>query len=198
LHISLSRPLSLPGTDKDAFLRDVQARIAGVLFSSRSPPLSLFCNGVVEWHRTPESGRSFLVLRLRTSTSTSDNNNNPNPELTELLRRCNAVAAAYGQPELYSWAAESGDDDGRNGGGERKIGEAFHVSIAWSFAEPSEELRRVTERVFGEKSVRERIEQVQIPVDGVKVKIGNTVTHVPLPRPGRRASGKGSRNLLGL
>ncbi|GAB1310252.1 poly(U)-specific 3'-to-5' RNA exonuclease [Madurella fahalii] len=237
LHISLSRPLSLAGRDKDDFLRDAEAQVSGF-----TPPLRLRCTGAVEWHRTGESGRSFLVLRVHSSTSsTSSSSNsssgsssssgggdggggdggggdggggashdnqggsrnqsgsdnevgNPNPELTELLKRCNSVAAKYGQPQLYTWAL----DEVRGGKGDKEVGEAFHVSIAWSFTEPTGELKRATERIFGERGVKERIKEVQIPVEGVKVKIGNVVTHVPLPMPGRRASGRGSRNLLGL
>ena len=104
-------------------------------------------------------GRSFLVLRVESlvrkgrgggglgggddGDAGDGGDDNPNPELTGLLRRCNAVVKRYGQPGLYEWA-----EDGRANSGKR-IGEAFHVSIAWSFAEPTEELVRATERVFG-------------------------------------------------
>lgn len=248
LHISLSRPLSLAGRDRDGFLRDVAAQIGGSgrPIDTSSPPLhrssssssssslppavALRCSGAVEWHRTAESGRSFLVLRVRSAarsggggggggmTSNGSNSgsnssrqgeddaaasapaaadaNNPNPELTVLLERCNSVAAKYGQPQLYTWALDNrGGEDGKRRG---KVGDAFHVSIAWSFTEPTDELKSLTERIFGEPGVRERIREAQIAVEGVKVKIGNVVTHLPLPVPGRRGSGKGSRTLLGL
>lgn len=212
LHISLSRPLVLAPGDKDAFLREVEGSVAGcsavttatataaaTAEGSRGRPgaggFGLVCTRA-EWHRTAESGRSFLVLRVRSrhrgaADGDGDPSANPNPELTELLRRCNAVAARFGQPELYKWAEGEGK-------GERHVGEAFHVSIAWSFAEPTEELLSLTEQVFGDPAVQQKIQEIEIPVEGVKVKIGNVVTHVPLPQPGRRASEKGTRNLLGL
>jgi hypothetical protein len=195
--VSLSRPIVLAQNEKDGFLREVEGVVGG---SGIAAGLRLRCGGV-EWHRTGESGRSFLVLRVHTRTTSGSSSrgedqqsrdgrgSNPNPELTELLRRCNEVVAKYGQPELYQWAEEEG---------EREVGGAFHVSIAWSFAKPTEELKSVTEKVFGEQVAKERIQEVEIPVEGVKVKIGNVVTHVALPQPGRRASGKASRNLFGL
>jgi hypothetical protein len=115
---------------------------------------------------------------------------NPNPELSELLRRCNDVAGRYGQPGLYQWAEGEGE--------KRQVGGAFHVSIAWSFAEPTAELVRVTEEVFQGLEATKRMREVQVPVDGVKVKIGNVVTHVGLRQPGRRVGEKGARNMLGL
>jgi hypothetical protein len=78
------------------------------------------------------------------------------------------------------------------------VWKAFHVSIAWSFAEPTEELKMVTERVFGQTTAKGRIQEVRVPVEGIKVKIGNTVNHVALALSGRRGMGKGVRNLLGL
>lgn len=220
LHISLSRPISLSSEEKDAFLRDVVDSAVG------GSGLAAFgLDGTrVEWHRTGESGRSFLVLRVAQSPCSSssttslrkddDNDHdhdgddgddgvdgvdgaddaNPNPALTELLRRCNAVVERYGQPGLYQWAAP-GDSSQRL---DRRVGNAFHVSIAWSFAEPTPELVRMTEKVFAGPEVRKRLREVRIPVDGVKVKIGNVVTHVALRQPGRRASEKGARHLLGL
>lgn len=59
--------------------------------------------------------------------------------------------------------------------------EAFHVSIAWSFAEPTEEMRARTAAVFArDKFQRGLVDAIRIPVDGVKVKIGNVVTNIPL------------------
>lgn len=171
LHVSLSRPIVLTTGEKEGFLAEVVASLAGVgegweLEGDR-----------VEWHRTEGSGRSFLVLRVReVGRATGEGSGNPNPGLTELLRRCNAVVEGHGQPGLYGWA------------GEEEVGRAFHVSVAWSFAEPSEEVRRVTEEVFGG-----RVRGVRIGVNGVKVKIGNVVTHVPL-----RGRGGGTGGLLGL
>ncbi|KAK3310247.1 U6 snRNA phosphodiesterase Usb1 [Chaetomium strumarium] len=205
LHISLSRPIALSSAEKDRFLAEVE----GTFKSSGLAAFGLGCSRV-EWHRTAESGRSFLVLRVYSrhcaapvsdgdaqgehkdedAKSMDNNNNNPNPELTALLRRCNSVVAKYGQPELYRWA-DAEDAEGQ-------VGNAFHVSIAWSFAEPTDELKSVTDRVFGGNGARQRIRDIQIPVDGVKVKIGNAVTHVALRQPGKMALERGVKNLLGL
>lgn len=178
LHASLSRPIVLTTGEKDGFLAEVVAAVGGV---GRPGGWELEGDGV-EWHRTEESGRSFLVLRVREVGSAAAVGGNPNPGLTELLRRCNAVVEGHGQPGLYGWAF---------GRGEEAVGRAFHVSVAWSFAEPGEEVRRVTEEVLGRWGARGR---VRIGVDGVKVKIGNVVTHVPL-----RGRGGGTEGgLLGL
>ncbi|KAK1828551.1 U6 snRNA phosphodiesterase Usb1 [Podospora conica] len=176
LHVSLSRSLSLTTGEKDGFLREVVDAVSGGT-GTGTGTVELEGDGV-EWHRTEESGRSFLVLRVR-EVGRPAAGGNPNPVLTGLLRRCNAVAEGHGQPGLYEWAF---------GEGEEAVGRAFHVSVAWSFAEPTGEVRRVTEEVFGGA----RGTEVRIGVDGVKVKIGNVVTHVPL-----RARG-GGRGLLGL
>ena len=195
LHISLSRPLALSSEQKDDFLRGLEAAI-------RASGISRFTVACckAEWHRTPESGRSFLVLRVRSSQATSPTGaaatSNSNPELTGLLRLCNATAKSYGQPGLYLWAEGNGgdvDDDG-----EERVGRAFHLSIAWSFAEPSEGLLKATEGVFSSPEAARRIQEVQIPIDGVKVKIGNVVTHAALQDPDVRARGRRAKGLLGL
>ncbi|KAK3694852.1 U6 snRNA phosphodiesterase Usb1 [Podospora appendiculata] len=204
LHISLSRPLSLPTPTKAAFL---SALTEGISTCGLAGPFALTCRGA-EWHRTEESGRSFLVLRVRSATGTHAS---ANPELTTLLRQCNRVARQHGQPELYQWAAdadadadadaESSSGSGLKGDGERpsrtgSAGDAFHLSIAWTFAKPTEELERLTREVFAgdERAAEDGIQTTVIPVDGIKAKIGNVVTHIPLRQPGRKTA----NNLLGI
>ncbi|KAK3907019.1 hypothetical protein C8A05DRAFT_11245 [Staphylotrichum tortipilum] len=201
LHISLSRPLALSSEQKDEFLCDVEAAIK----ASGIPRFTVACSKA-EWHRTPESGRSFLVLRVESrssdsgeTTSTSAGTtaiNNSNLELTGLLRLCNATAERHGQPGLYLWATDNGGD--RDDDGEERVGRAFHVSIAWSFAEPTKELRNATEWVFCSQEATRKIQEVQIPIDGVKVKIGNIVTHAGLRDSETRARGRVTGSLLGL
>lgn len=194
LHVSLSRPIVLGTEEKDEFLAEVR----GCLERARFGQFGLWVRGV-EWHRTEESGRSFLVLRVRSlgcergkgdgggrrgygenggrTGEEADGENdyqNPNPELTVLLARCNTAVQKYDQPQLYQWA-----DD-------RKIGDAFHISIAWSFAVPDEELRQKTAEVFDEPEFREALGRIEISVDGIKAKIGNVVHHIPLSRSGKR------------
>lgn len=193
LHISLSRPFVLTTAEKDAFLTRITADIGGC----RVRPFELQCRGL-EWHRTVESNRSFLVLRVRDASSaeqlsgaekhsargeeTKKQQPNSNLQLTELLRKCNAAVRAFNQPELYQYA-ESKE-------WETNVGEAFHASVAWSFAPPDEELRSQTKEVSTDEDYATAITTVRIPVDGIKAKIGNVVTHIPLSERGKsRTSG---------
>ncbi|KAI1331358.1 hypothetical protein F5Y16DRAFT_359737 [Xylariaceae sp. FL0255] len=240
LHISLSRPITLSTSQKDSFLSDLESRIK----SSGIPAFELAPLGL-EWHRTHESARSFLVLRVGTvghgrvavarkegdirdggsargSGSISeparserdqvklDTKTNPtiitspqqasNPQLASLLTRCNALVTNYGQPALYSALPSS-------------IENAFHVSIAWSFAPPTSELTNTTQAVLEHpispspspssaitlisesptstlgtsetgsrctSTLKTSLQAMRIQVDGIKAKIGNVVTHVPL------------------
>ncbi|KAI1103577.1 U6 snRNA phosphodiesterase Usb1 [Jackrogersella minutella] len=192
LHISLSRPIVLGTAQKDGFLEELTARIK----ASGVAPLDLAPRGL-EWHRTRESERSFLVLRvgsavpsadapgssagLATGPSSADDGKGAaasapkkpqqNAELTKVLQRCNGLVEEYAQPPLY---ADSGG------------GDAFHVSIAWSFAAPTPQVKQRTEEVFSAGATRDEILALRVPVGGVKAKIGNVVTHVPLPVRGRR------------
>ncbi|KAI0200880.1 U6 snRNA phosphodiesterase Usb1 [Astrocystis sublimbata] len=278
LHISLSRPIVLSTSQKDDFLSDIESSIRG----SGIPPFELMPAGV-EWHRTAESARSFLVLRVSAARKESQDQlaahegggepteggtvrANPNPQLAALLRRTNAVVTAHGQPPLYAFpsALEIGncenrgrDEDDNAKPKKRKtahtkshdgstetatatVENAFHISIAWSFAEPTAELRRLTEAAFNSTiasppplpnsdgqetkdgegrnptpnpttttattattlpvTAKDAVGAMRIRIDGVKVKIGNVVTHVPLPDRGRHSSLSSTtgHGLLGL
>lgn len=201
LHISLSRPLSLPTARKDDFLDRVRDAVA----KSGVRAFELVPDGL-EWHRTHESARSFLVLRVRSCSSGKASSSTPgsssakgereekqekNAELGTLLRHCNALCRTFGQPELYAFKPSEGE------GTARDVGDAFHVSVAWSFSELTEELKRATQEVFEETEHRSGIEGMRIMVDGVKAKIGNTITHLPLAASSGRSS-QGSKRRRGL
>lgn len=201
LHISLSRPLSLPTARKDDFLERVRDAVA----KSGVRAFELVPDGL-EWHRTHESARSFLVLRVRSCSSGKAASSTPgsssakgevrekqekNAELGTLLRHCNALCRTFGQPELYAF--KPSEDEGTA----RDVGDAFHVSVAWSFSEPTEELKRATQEVFEETDHRSGIEGMRIMVDGVKAKIGNTITHLPLAASSGRSS-QGAKRRRGL
>lgn len=177
LHVSLSRPFVLRTDEKDAFLdRLIQdaARCHVSVFA-------LACDDLA-WHRSPDSERSFLVLRVRGPSGTND-------ELSALLRACNRLVASCGQPQLYT-PKDPGQQE-RN-----HASDAFHISLAWSFTAPTAELSRKTAEVFARPEFRDAIlSRISIPVEGVKVKIGNVVTNIALPesRGGRR-----SRDDVGL
>ncbi|KAI8955519.1 U6 snRNA phosphodiesterase Usb1 [Xylaria longipes] len=247
LHISLSRPIVLSTSQKDTFLSDLEASIR----SSGITPFALAPAGV-EWHRTAESARSFLVLRVVSTRKTEEEaGGENNPQLAALLRRANALAKAFGQPALYAFAksSSSGDDaakkpgstiadEGRSGRENTDVDSAFHISIAWSFAAPSAELRRLTEDAFNHYtnyipspskggsssssegnpspggsskknveegvptvSIKDAVSAMRVHVDGIKAKIGNVVTHVPLlhgRRRGHDGSSKGGYGLFGF
>ncbi|CAJ2500096.1 Uu.00g029490.m01.CDS01 [Anthostomella pinea] len=96
---------------------------------------------------------------------------------------------------------------------------AFHISLAWSFAPPTPALRRATADAFdafdtpGKKTgtetteprtgTRDAVLAMRIRVDGLKAKIGNVVTHVPLPVRGKSFTGRdrgggGGKGLFGV
>ncbi|KAI0007637.1 hypothetical protein F4779DRAFT_497380 [Xylariaceae sp. FL0662B] len=212
LHISLSRPIVLPTSQKAAFLTQTTSHLR---HSGVSPfavsPYSL------SWHRgSSASARSFLVLRVASSSSAGagaavkkqKQKQKQNPELTRLLDRCNDVVRAFAQPPLYASAA-AGEDGDDGGDGDEGIAAAFHISLAWTLGPPADELVRATEAAFAVPGVAESVRDMCVRVDGVKVKIGNAVTHVGLPRRGRRddsdseggngdAEGGGGRSGSGL
>lgn len=207
LHISLSRPLSLTTGQKDEFLaqlRDVVARAGGREFELRPTAL--------EWHRTHESSRSFLVLRVVSSAACPSqpstegapegarkDKTKKNAELSTLLRHCNTLCRSFRQPELYAFKPPETEETEAEGGGTGTgdVGDAFHISVAWAFAEPTERLRQITEEVFGMDKYRESVGGISIKVDGVKAKIGNVVTHLPLSGPISGTS-EGSHERKGL
>lgn len=177
LHVSLSRPFVLRTDEKDAFLD----RLIQDTARCRVPAFALACHDLA-WHRSSGSERSFLVLRVRGLSGTND-------ELSALLRACNRVVASYGQPELYS-SRGPGEDESSD------AIDAFHVSLAWSFTSPTAELSQKTAEVFARPEFRDAVlSRISIPVEGVKVKIGNVVTNIALPETG---GVRGSRNGKGL
>ena len=180
LHVSLSRPFVLRTDEKDAFLD----RLIRDTARSRVPAFALACYDLA-WHRSPDSERSFLVLRVRGPSGAND-------ELSALLRACNRLVASFGQPELYASRASGHDKT-------NCASDAFHVSLAWSFIPPTAELSQKTARVFARPEFRDAIlSHISIPVDGVKVKIGNVVTNVALPEAGAGSRSGSERGLFGI
>ncbi|KAI1827472.1 U6 snRNA phosphodiesterase Usb1 [Xylaria intraflava] len=202
LHISLSRPIVLSTAQKDRFHSSLESSIR----ESGIPPFELATRGV-EWHRTAESARSFLVLRVGSvrkdeKESRQDDKNEltnksaTNPHLATLLHRTNALVTAFGQPALYVGPDNAGDTIAE---------EAFHISIAWSPAAPTAEVRRLTDAVFNATTGGDAaavVRAMRVRAEGVKVKIGNVVTHVPLSgarsRRDDNGGSQGARGLFGL
>ena len=189
LHVSLSRPFVLRTEEKDVFLEQLRESVRGCGVA----PFELRC-AELAWHRSPDSNRSFLVLRVRSSSATTTTNNEPdnekvsqNRELTTLLDRCNKLVASYGQPTLYQQKSET------EGGSTR---DAFHISIAWSFAEPTAELKERTAAVFARDGLQDAVREIPVVVDAIKVKIGNVVTNIPLKGHGTKGDKTGRRKGL--
>lgn len=216
LHISLSRPFVLRTEQKDAF-RDALARRIAKL---RVAPFELRVadgGAGLAWFRSAEASRSFLVLRVRAAEAPQGAERRTNPQLATLLAECNEAVAAQGQPRLYAHSSVCGetgafgDGEGEanadDGGGvqpvDDEIGEgvdgAFHVSVAWSFADPTDEIRARTAAVFAREVEGRRTEMsnIRILVDSVKVKIGNVVSDIPLVDKSGKGSG-GGRVLFGI
>ncbi|KAK1731885.1 hypothetical protein CaCOL14_009064 [Colletotrichum acutatum] len=163
LHISLSRPLSLTTTQKDAFLSSLTSSL-----SSTTGKFSLSPRGL-GFFKSPDSDRAFLVLRVAcpAASSQSDTTTGSNPQLRTLLNKCNVVAVRFDHPPLYQAHATELVDD------------AFHVSIGWTFGLPEEDACLRTYGLLKTPQFRD-IRKWQIDVSGVKAKIGNVVTHIPL------------------
>ncbi|CAK7237975.1 poly(U)-specific 3'-to-5' RNA exonuclease [Sporothrix eucalyptigena] len=167
LHISLSRPFVLTTAKKTGFLADLTNSITTSGVSSFDVKLA-----GLDWFRSPDSARAFLVLRAVV------NNDGQNGPLVTLLNRCNEQVTEVGQPALY--AKKSGGDD--------NAASAFHVSVAWTLAADTESWAADTQQVYKEwLQGAEDKEPLTIPVDSIKVKIGNVVTDLPL----RKASVSG-------
>lgn len=150
-------------------------------------------------------GTSSSSNSIDSSSSSSSNSSSRektkqgrrNQELATLLGRCNKLVAGYGQPQLYTRQSKlklSGEEGKESAiittaaaataatvtGGDVDE-EAFHVSIAWSFTEPTDEIKKRTAAVFAREEFRKGIiEGIRIPVDGIKVKVGNVVTNIAL------------------
>ncbi|KAI5293885.1 poly(U)-specific 3'-to-5' RNA exonuclease [Ascosphaera acerosa] len=187
LHISLSRTLVLDTRVKDAFAATLRRRVAsgGVKpFSVSFASLDLVPN----YQHT----RWFLVLRVRRPQ---------HDELNRLLGLANATCREHGQPQLYveeghqtgagnvggaggrdghacSLISNDGDEDGgRAGEGVAPSvdqSSAFHVSIAWTLREPSEEARQAVSAI----DVGSRV-ACAVRFSSVKARIGNQVHDIP-------------------
>ncbi|EFQ25448.1 hypothetical protein CGRA01v4_02564 [Colletotrichum graminicola] len=179
LHISLSRPLSLTTAQKGPFLSSLTSSL-----SSATGDFALSPRGV-GFFKSPDSDRAFLILRVADPAASRDSasTSGKNPHLRTLLTRCNAVALRFNHPALYQVHATELVDD------------AFHVSIGWTFGLPPEDACLQTYALLKQPEFR-LIRQWRIEVAGVKVKIGNVVTNVPLKTPSK--GGKKSTTEDGL
>jgi len=143
----------------------------------------------LKFFRSPDSDRTFLVLGVRPSSPApkdsaprgssqpasppSTASHAPRNPLTTLLRKCNAAAQSLHLPLLYQKTGGSGPDEN-----------AFHISLAWTLDHVPD-----ADRVLGRddrlpETPLDRIKEWALEISGVKVKIGNVITHVGLDKNG--------------
>ena len=171
LHISLSRPLSLTTGQKDDFLE----KITNTIRSSNISVFHVRPNGL-RWYKSPDFARTFLILQVTSNAHNDGDVPGPmNPELTSLLTRCNTVAASFNQPILYE----------RNQ--TEPVGGCFHISVGWTFDMPSTEIPAGTSNLLRDSKFK-GIQSWEVEVSGIKVKIGNAITHNPLSELGSGSS----------
>ena len=145
-----------------------------------------------DWTANYEKTRWFLVMRLDGA---------PQDELNELLRMSNTVVQRFGQPTLYTDSQSSRathplypQAHKNSQKGSTKLGSAsskdflshmefadyvdasasFHVSIGWTLTTPSESLSKKLDHVSHD------FQAMRISVNSIKVKIGNSITSIPL------------------
>lgn len=209
LHVSLSQPVVLVTQQRDRFAELLEESIkqSGVrpyvkLFSESMTRLA---NAVfrfevsftsLDW--VPNNGKTrwFLVSRLEKPTDDG---------LNRMLRISNHVLGSFGQPPLYaerepevrpsvrddgSRRGLHGNQDTRSEGRFHKqpsnlvskkddpdLSSHFHISTGWSLEKPPAEVLELTRTA--DLSV---LLSIKVRFEAVKLKIGNAVTVVPLPR----------------
>jgi len=163
LHVSLSAPLVLDTDQRDLFQENLGANLMG----SNVKPFCVRVTGL-DWVPNHERTRFFLVLRLRKPD---------NDELNKLLSLCNKSALRFGLPLLY----QSPERTPRRSSLSQQSdlltadrSDAFHISIAWSLSEPSEQIKQGIEAIK-----LDQLCELDIYFSLLKVKIGNVVTDLP-------------------
>lgn len=175
LHVSLSRPLSLKTEQKDKFLH----RLKEVTAETAVREFSLSPTNLI-WHPNEDGTRWFLVLKLECTEGR---------ELPSLLQACNNLAKDFGQPLLYEGSEPTGSKRVRSDEAVKDIN-AFHISIAWSLGPPSSP--QMSKPSVGlqqaiSDDLRLRVGKTQIEFSEVKIRIGQDVASVSLPK--RRVNG---------
>lgn len=133
----------------------------------------------LDWVSNFEKTRWFLVLRIIKPM---------NNELNRLLALSNQSLAAFQQPPLYknppptTTHAKKRDTEkfrtqrSTTSAAVADYSDYFHISIAWSLTEPSQEdKQRVASVELG------KVKEIEVPFNSVKLKIGNSVHNLELP-----------------
>ncbi len=144
----------------------------------------------LEWVANYERTRWFLVLKLEKA---------PQDGLNKLLHLSNQTVANFGQPPLYTdLLRHSADGQFRKrhaGGGRSKettravapsslscseasadvdMSSSFHISVGWTLGVPTQGLRERLDTTGFE------FQALKVDVNTFKVKIGNSITAIPL------------------
>ncbi|KAH0088527.1 hypothetical protein KCU60_g13962, partial [Aureobasidium melanogenum] len=170
LHISLSAPLVLRTGNKDAFLETITEAVTPVIRSLRHPiavrPASL------SWHGNDDSSRYFLVLRVQDAEQTQETS--ALTLLNQLLKASNKAALDFDQPQLYTKLKRQA--------GSHDFSPYFHISIGWSLPSQDRNLEddNLKLQPAVESILKELCENMVVSFDAVKIRIGQTVTALPI------------------
>lgn len=152
----------------------------------------------VSWEVNYESTRWFLVLRAEKLEGN---------QLNRLLKVCNQIASDFDQPPLYAEPASvksersSSPKDRWRGSkarvskGKRKyldiadFSQHFHVSLGWRLAAPNDGLELINTLPGVRNILQSSIKASEVFFDKVKIKVGNSVAAVGLPRKLEEESG---------
>lgn len=177
LHISLSASLSLTTDNKDGFLDKLTTSLANVhgLHDFEVKLTHLL------WAPNYDRTRWFLVVGVERPAG---------DELNLLLKCCNRTCEQAGLPTLYQSFHEKGGP-GRSSAAAAPLrqgkanptealdeySDMFHFSLGWSLEEPVNKTLDLNDLEGG---TADDLKSIRVRFDSVKVKIGNTITSVPL------------------
>jgi U6 snRNA phosphodiesterase len=176
LHISLSTTLQLKTDQREDFLARSQAAVQGAGIG----PFEVEPEGV-KWVGNGIGTRAFLVLNVGEKHARS-------PRLGQLLWECNSVAEHFGFDPLYARSQHKGEKRKKNGGARSAdaadLAARCHVSIAWrlphAIREENGAQKEGEQSLSLDENLLQELKGIRIPVEKVKVKIGNSIADILL------------------
>ncbi|KAI2967962.1 hypothetical protein CBS147323_4510 [Aspergillus niger] len=174
LHISLSRPVVLRTEQRQSFLELFQSQLK----ESQIPAFNVTTNSL-DCVSNYEKTRWFYVLRAEKPEGNA---------LNRLLRLSNRALARFEQPPLYESSQDvaavrksneggttlprESSDSGQTGA---DYSHCFHISLAWSLTG----LSSAESELIGGVDLQ-KVRELSVRFDCVKVKVGNHVSSIPL------------------
>lgn len=125
--------------------------------------------GSLGWVSNYERTRWFLVLHAQRPA---------NDGLNRLLKISNRSLALFDQPPLYqnpSQTRPSRPDQRQHQQANEDYSHCFHISIAWSLTEPSDD-----DKAWVASMGLREVEGLKVGFDCVKVKVGNGISSIAL------------------